>query len=242
MKKWRNPRSQKNKKTFWQKVKKFLFEPNKYKIEHGDTGLVRAYDDDDDDDDECLITCDSDDIRSSLNPYSVYGRNPDWCEMYEHRINVAQPGQTLKAVIDLDMRSMYFHVAVWYNTVQPQVNWLIASYAQSDNSDNWFRGVLMVNEESYDEVKEWFDQYIERVGNIDVPRILPDMVKGKTITGIPIESHGAVANKRLIAVPNIDMFDEWCWIVKNGTGKFRFFDRYFLIEDSTEACAFELSR
>jgi hypothetical protein len=221
--------------SFWQKIKTFLLTPNKFHNVSNASKRSNNYDDD------CAIDG-SDCDRSAVSPSSVYGRTPKWCEFYENAIDTIKPGQTVKAVIDLDMRSMFFHVAVWREIVQPQHNWIIAPYFQEDQDDNWFRGVLLVEESVYDEVKQWFDEYSQRVGNIDVPRALPELIKGKSISGVPIMSNSEVHIRRNIHLPDMDLFEEWCWLTRNCTGKFIFFDRYFLIDDQTEALAFELSR
>lgn len=224
--------------SFWHKVKTFLFTPNKFIADL--TNQNRRYRDDDDC--EVGVMCADDEDRSAVSPSSVYGRTPDWCTLFGETIEQIKPGQTAKAVLDLDMRSMYFHLAVWHEVERPNCDWMIAPYLRENQDDSWFRGVLMVEESAYEEVKAWFDTYIERVGNIDVPRALPELVKGKQISGIPIVANGHAGIRRNIQLPDKDLFEEWCWLTKNCSGKFMFFDRYFLIDDHTEALTFELSR
>lgn len=195
-----------------------------------------------DDGDECCLADSDSENRAAVSPYNVYGCDPDWCEMFSKEVTPYAPGKRLVAVIDLDLRALYLHIATWVEITKPNINWTISSYRQEDDEDIWFRGILLVPDESFEEVNAWFQAYFARIGNYDVKTAFPKIKAGEAITGTPVHIKGEFHNRRGDGrVPRQNLFEEWCWIIENCQGNIHIINDMWFFENNTEAVMFTLT-
>jgi hypothetical protein len=197
-----------------------------------------------DNDPECSQIDSEENHRSaSVTPYAVYGREPDWTDRFTVAPAPIRTGEKLVAVMQLDMRAMYFHVATWLELVKPSFVWHLSATRHEDhNDDSWYSGVLLVAEEHFEETNDWFQSYIERIGSIDKIQPLPKLEGGMTFSGVTVNMTDALATRREILMPRDDIFEEWCWIIEHCGGKIYCTSDCWVFENNTDAVMFTLAK